>query len=62
MARQEAEPLVEALRIDAGMMREQLDEFAAVGTRFRNRPRHQSLPDATTAAMSGNANVFDQAA
>lgn len=37
MVRLEAEPLVEALRIDAGMMREQFDQLAAAGAGLRNR-------------------------
>ena len=62
MARHEPEPLVEALRIDAGVMREQLDELTALGPRIGNRPPHQLLSNAPAAAVHGDANVLDQAA
>ena len=61
MARHEPEPLVEALRIDAGVMREQLDKLAALGPRIGNRPRHQLLSDAPAATVRGDANVLCEA-
>src|SRR3979490_2599818 len=62
MAAPKAEPLIEALRINAGVVRQQLDQLAAFATRFRNRPLHQLLADTAAAAMSGDADVLDQAA
>src|SRR3984893_1243953 len=62
MAQLKSQPFVESLRIDAAMMREQLDELAAPRPRLRNRPLHHFLPDAAAAAMRGDANVLDQAA
>src|SRR5260370_19956391 len=62
MARLESQPLVEALRVDAGVVGEQFDQPAFPGARFRNRPLHQLLADAAAAAMAGDANVLDQGA
>ena len=62
MAAGEPEPLVKPLRIHAGMMREQFDQLATLGARFRNSPFHHLLADATAAAMTGDANILDQAA
>src|ERR1700687_4026796 len=62
MARLKPQPPVESLGIDAGVMREELDQLAASGAGFRNGPLHKLLADATAAAMRGDANVFDQPA
>src|SRR5436309_11628847 len=51
MARLKPQPLVEALRIDAGVVREQFNQLAAFCLRLRNRPVHQLLAD-TAAAMA----------
>src|SRR6476469_9422480 len=62
MAARKAEPLVETLRVDAGEMREQLDELAPSRLRLADRPLHQLLADAAAAAIGGDAHVLDQAA
>src|ERR1700732_3017084 len=62
MARLKSQPLVKSVGIDAGVVREQLDQFAAFGARFNDGPLHHLLADAAAAAMAGDANVFDQAA
>src|SRR6202165_4501111 len=62
MARLKSQPGVEPLRIDAGTMRQQLDQLAIPGARFRDGPLHQSPSNAAAAAMRGDANVLDQAA
>src|SRR3954451_18113763 len=62
MARLKPKPLVEGLRIDAGVVREQFDESAAFCPRLRHRPLHQLLADALAAAMRGDADVLDQRA
>jgi hypothetical protein len=51
MACLKTQPLVEALRIDAGVVREQFDQLAAFCLRLRNRPLHQLLAY-TAAAMA----------
>src|SRR6267142_2448275 len=61
MAARKSEPLVEALRIDAGMMGQQFDQLAAPCAGFRQRPPHQLLADAAAAAIGGDADVLDQA-
>ena len=40
MAAPKSEPFIEALRIDAGVMREQFEQDAAVCARLRERPLH----------------------
>ncbi len=62
MTRLESQPRVESLRIDARLVRQQFDQFAALRARLGERPSHQLLADATAAAMRGDANVLDQAA
>ena len=62
MAALKSEPLVEALGVDTGMMRQQLDQLAAFRARFRDRPLHHRFANAAAAAMRGNADVLDQAA
>src|SRR3984957_8002597 len=62
MAALETQPLIEALRIDAGMVRQQFDQLAAPAPRLGHRPLHQLLADAAAAAMAGDANVLDQSA
>ena len=62
MARLKSKPFVKTLRIGAGMMREQFDQFASPRPRFRDGPLHHFLSDATAAAMRGDADVLDQAA
>jgi hypothetical protein len=62
VARLESQPRVEPLRIDAGVMREQLDELATLRTCLRNRPLQDLLADTAAAAMRGDTNVLDQAA
>src|SRR6266480_6463680 len=62
MARLKSQPQVKSLRIDAAVMRQQLDQLATVGARLRNGPLHDLLADAAAAAMRGDANILDQAA
>src|SRR6185295_19335274 len=62
MAARKAQPLVKSLRIDAGVMRQQFDQFASPRTRFRDRPLHQLLADAAAAPVAGDADVLDQPA
>src|SRR5215213_1611972 len=62
MAAGKAQPLVKSLRVDAGVMRQQLDQFASLRSRFDNRPLHHLLADAAAAAAAGNADILDQAA
>src|SRR5665647_1660081 len=62
VTRLESEPLVEALRVDAGVVGEQFDQPAFTAARLRDRPLHQLLADAAAAAMGGDANVLDQRA
>src|SRR5450432_1143370 len=62
VARLESQPRVESLGIDAGVMREQLDQFALPCARLGEGPLHQLLADTAAAAMRGDANVLDQAA
>src|ERR1700756_3434264 len=62
MARLKSEPDVEPLRIDAGAMRQELDQLAIFGARLRDGPLHQLLAEAAAAALRGDANVLDQAA
>src|ERR1700737_469025 len=62
MARLKSQPYVEPLRIDAGVMREQFDQLAALAPCLRDRPLHQLLADPAAAAMRGDADVLDQAA
>src|SRR5947207_3385361 len=51
MARLKSQPQVKSPRIDAAVMRQQLDQLATVGARLRNGPLHDLLADAATAAM-----------
>ena len=62
MAAGETKPLIEPLRVDTRVMREQLDQFAAFGARFRNGPLHHLFADAAAAAMTGDADILEQAA
>src|ERR1700694_1514449 len=62
MARLKSQPYVEPLRIDPGVVRQQLDQLATLAARLRDRPLHQLLADAAAAAMGGDADVLDQAA
>src|ERR1700748_204034 len=62
MASRKSEPRIEPLRIDAGVVREQLHQLAPLGARFRDRPLHHLLADAAAAAMAGDADVLDQGA
>src|SRR5260370_41232946 len=62
MAWLKSQPRVEALRIDAAAMRQQLDQLATPGARFRDGPLHHLLANAAAAAMRGDANVLDQGA
>src|ERR1700751_5231603 len=62
MALREAEPLIEALRVKARMMRQQLDQLAAPCACFADRPLHELLADAATAAVGGAAHILDQSA
>src|SRR5712671_4508176 len=57
-----SKPLIEPLRVDAGVMGEQLDQLAIPGARLRDRPLHELLADAAAAAIGGDADVLDQAA
>ena len=60
--RAKSQPLIKSLRIDAGVMRQQFDQLASLCARFRDRPLHHLLADAAAAAMSGDADILDQAA
>src|SRR5689334_17759912 len=62
MTRRKSEPLVEALRVDATRMREQLDQNTAARLGFGNSPLHQLFADAAAAAIGGDADVFEQTA
>src|SRR5450631_2924690 len=62
VARLESQPLVKSLGIDPAVMGQQLDQLAAAGARFRDRPLHQLLTDAAAAATAGDANILDQGA
>ena len=62
MAASKSQPFVEALRIDAGVMGEQLDQLAAFAACFRHRPLHQLFADAAAAEMGSDADILDQAA
>src|SRR5947208_12995166 len=61
VAARKAEPLVKPLRIDAGVMRQQFDQFAFPRACFHNRPLHHLLADAAAAAVFGDADILDQA-
>src|ERR1700751_3148278 len=60
MALREAEPLIEALRVKARMMRQQLDQLAAPCACFADRPLHELLADAATGAVGGPAHIPDK--
>ena len=62
MAACKTKPFIEALRIDAGVMRQQLDHHATSLARFRDRPLHQPLANAAAATMRCDADVLEQAA
>lgn len=62
MAARKSQPLVEALRVDAGMMREKLDQLAAPRARLVDRPLHEFFADAAAAAVGSDAHVLDQPA
>jgi hypothetical protein len=62
MARLESEPCIKALRIDAAGVRQELNQLATPGARFRNSPSHQLLADAAAAAIAGDANILNQTA
>src|SRR6202158_2184698 len=62
MARLKSLPRVEPLSIEAAAMRQQLDQFATPGARFRDGPLHHLFANAAAATMRGDANVLDQAA
>ena len=62
MAARKAEPLVEALGIDAGVMGQQLDQFAAAAAASQAPTAPVCSPMPLAAAMRGDAHVLDQAA
>src|SRR5205814_379022 len=62
VARLKTQALVEPLRIDTGVVREQLDQLATSRLGFRDRPLHQLLADAAAATVPGHANILDQRA
>jgi hypothetical protein len=62
VARLKSQPLVKPLRIDTGMMRQQLDQFAFLGARLGQRPSHELFADAVASATRVDADVLDQAA
>src|SRR5262249_3671489 len=62
MAADEVQPLVEALGIGAGVVRQQLDKLAAALAGFAKRPMHELLADTLAAAMRSDANILDQSA
>src|SRR5712691_1781348 len=55
MAARKAQALVEALRIDAGVMGQQLHQLAAAIASLGKRPLHQLLADPLAPAMRGDA-------
>src|SRR6266481_7999683 len=58
MARLKSQPRIEPLGIDAGAMREQLDQLATLGARFRDGPLQHLPTDTVATAMRGDANIF----
>src|ERR1700759_2298451 len=62
MTARESEPLIEPLRIDAGVMGEQFDDLAASRARPFDGPAHELLADTAAAAIGGDADILDQAA
>ena len=62
MARLKSKARIKPLRIDAAVVREQLEQLALPRARFAHRPLHQLFTDAAAAAMRGDANVLDDAA
>src|ERR1700689_1439769 len=57
LAALETQPLKEGLGIDAGVVRQQLDQLAAPAPRLGHRPLHQLLADAAALAMAGAPNA-----
>ena len=51
MAAGKSQPLIEALRVDAGVVRKQLDQLAAIAARFSDCPLHEQLADAAAAYL-----------
>src|SRR3954449_6109434 len=62
VARNESEPLVEALRIYSARMRQQLDQIAAARFRLSYGPLHQLLADAAAAAIGSDTDILEQTA
>src|SRR6266481_7747109 len=62
MAARKSQPLIEALGVDAGVMRQKLDQLAALRARLSDRPLHHLFANAAAAAMRGDTDVLDQAA
>src|SRR3954452_8068546 len=62
VARLKTQSLVEPLRIDTGVVREQFDQLATSRLGFRDCPLHQLLADAAAAAAPCYANILNQRA
>src|SRR5579864_806419 len=62
MAALKTEPLIEPLRIDAGLMGQQFDQLATLAAGLADRPLHELLADAAAATVRGDAHVLDQRA
>src|SRR5581483_824399 len=60
MTARKAQPLVEALGVDAGVVGQKLDQLAAFGARFIDRPAHQLFADAAAAASAVDPDILDQ--
>src|SRR5690348_7412211 len=57
-----AQPLVKALRVDAGVMRQKLEQLAAPRLGPVDRPLHQLLANTKAAAVGCYAHILDQTA
>src|SRR5258708_34130998 len=62
MALLKSQPLIEALRVDAAVMGQELHHLAALGARLLDRPSDQLFADAAAAVIGGDADILDQAA
>ena len=60
MAARKSKPFIKPLRVDAAVMRQQLDQLATLCACFANRPLHQLFADPAAAPWRGDANVLDQ--
>lgn len=62
VARLEAEPFVEAMRVEPALVGRQLDDPAAALAAFADRPLQQALAEPFAAPMRRDAHRFDLAA